>query len=203
MTIFCIGKNYSEHIREMGGKPDSSPVFFIKPETSLLLNNSPFPYPSFSNQIHYEIELVLRISSKAAIVKPEDAFRYFDGIGLGIDFTARDQQQKAKVEGNPWTLAKGFDHSAPISDFLPLSPEIDFQNINFHLNINNSCRQKGNSSTMIFSFEKIISYISEYITLRPGDIIFTGTPQGVGPVFKGDRLEGFIGEKKLLDFLIS
>jgi acylpyruvate hydrolase len=203
MKILCIGKNYLEHIKEMSGERPDEPVIFMKPDTALLKNNAPFYLPAFSNNIHYEVELILRICKEGKNIEEKFAHKYFDGIGLGIDFTARDLQQKAKEKGNPWTLAKGFNGSAPVSDFLPLTEFPDLKNINFSLGVNEEIKQKGNSSMMLFDFSQIISYISKFMTLKKGDIIFTGTPEGVGKVGIGDKLAGFIEQKKILEIEIK
>jgi 2-keto-4-pentenoate hydratase/2-oxohepta-3-ene-1,7-dioic acid hydratase in catechol pathway len=203
MKIIAIGRNYVEHIRELQNERPDEPVIFTKPDTALVRNNQPFYIPDFSIDIHYEVELVLRISKMGKNVHVRFASRYFDAIGLGIDFTARDIQSKAKEKGLPWALAKGFDGSAPVSDFYPVDRFRDTRDINFSLNVNGELRQKGNSGMMLFSFEEIIAYVSKYITLKEGDLIFTGTPKGVGPVKIGDRLAGFIEDDKVLDFEIK
>jgi acylpyruvate hydrolase len=203
MKILAVGRNYADHIKELGNERNEEPVIFSKPDTALLKNNAPFYYPDFSNNIHYEVELILRIGREGKNIDAKFAHKYFDGIGVGIDFTARDLQQKAKEKGLPWTLAKGFNGSAPVSEFLPLSDFTDLGNINFNLLINGEERQKGNSSQMIFSFNEIISYISGFILLKKGDIIFTGTPEGVGKINLGDKLEAFIENKKLLEVEIK
>ena len=203
MKIFAIGRNYVEHIRELNNETPDEPVIFTKPDTALVRNNQPFYYPAFSTDIHYEVELVLRICKTGKNVHEKFAPGYFDAIGLGIDFTARDIQTKAKDKGLPWTLAKGFDGSAPISEFLPIETFKDINNINFSLSVDKVVKQKGNSGLMIFNFNQIISYISRFITLRSGDILFTGTPKGVGPVKIGNKLEGYIEERKLLDIEVK
>ena len=203
MKIVAIGRNYAEHIAELKNEVPDEPVIFFKPDTAVLKNNEPFYFPEYSNDIHHEVELILRISREGKNIDPKFAPKYYDAIGLGIDFTARDLQAKAKAKGLPWTLAKGFNGSAPISDFLPLEQFPDLQNINFRLDVNGQTRQKGNSGMMLNTFDAIIAYISRFITLKKGDIIFTGTPAGVGPVTIGDRLEGYVEDKKLLDFEIK
>jgi acylpyruvate hydrolase len=203
MKIICIGRNYAEHAKELNNPVPSSPVFFMKPETSLLTRNRPFYFPDFSMDIHYETEIVLRICKVGKNISERFAHTYYDAIGLGIDFTARDLQQKAKENGLPWESAKAFDNSAPISAFIPITELQDIHNIEFTLLINGVLVQKGLASDMIFSYEKIISYISGFITLKMGDMIFTGTPAGIGPVKIGDRLEAFLGERKMLSFLIK
>ncbi len=203
MKIVAIGRNYAEHIAELNNEVPDEPVIFFKPDTAILRNNEPFYYPDYSQDIHHEAELILRISREGKNVERKFASKYFDAIGLGIDFTARDLQAKAKAKGLPWTLAKGFNGSAPVSDWLPLAEFPDLQNINFRLDVNGETRQNGNSKMMLNTFDDIIVYISRFITLKQGDIIFTGTPEGVGPVQIGDRLEGYVENKKLLDFEIK
>jgi len=202
MKIICIGRNYSEHIRELNSPVPDSPVFFLKPDTALLIRNRPFYYPSFSGNIHYEIELVLKICKTGKNIQEKFANSYYNEIGIGIDMTARDLQDIAKQKGLPWTLSKGFDQSAPLGAFLPKTVFQDENNISFHLDINGNTVQKGNSGEMIHPFHNIIYHISRFMTLRTGDLIFTGTPAGVGPVHPGDKLEGFIGDQKLLHCLI-
>jgi len=203
MKILAIGRNYAEHIAELKNETPDEPVIFFKPDTAILKNNDPFYYPDYSQDIHHEIELILRISKEGKNIGAAFASKYYDAIGLGVDFTARDLQTKAKNKGLPWTLAKGFNGSAPISEFLPLTDFTDLKNINFKLLVNGLEKQNGNSGMMLNTFDDMIAYMSRFITLKKGDIIFTGTPQGVGPVQIGDRLEGFIEDKKLLDFEIK
>lgn len=201
MRIFAIGRNYAEHIQELNNERPDEPVIFTKPDTALLRNGNPFYYPEFSRDIHHEVELVPRISREGKNIDEKFARKYFDAIGVGIDFTARDLQQKAKEKGLPWDIAKGFNGSAPISDrFIPVAEFANLKDINFSLTINGDVRQKGNTSLMIFSFEYIISYLSRFFTLRTGDLIFTGTPKGVGPVQTGDALSAYIENEKLLEF---
>ncbi|SFG30254.1 fumarylacetoacetate hydrolase family protein [Pontibacter chinhatensis] len=203
MKIVAIGRNYADHIAELKNEVPDEPVIFFKPDTAVLRNNEPFYYPEYTNDVHHEVELILRISREGKNIDPKFAHKYYDAIGLGIDFTARDLQAKAKAKGLPWTLAKGFNGSAPISEFMPLSEFPDLQNINFRLDVNGETRQQGNSKMMMNSFDDIIAYISKFITLKKGDVIFTGTPEGVGPVKIGDRLEGYVEDKKLLDFEVK
>ncbi|HEY0770569.1 MAG TPA: fumarylacetoacetate hydrolase family protein, partial [Sphingobacteriaceae bacterium] len=189
MRIFAIGRNYAEHIKELNNERPDEPVIFTKPDTAVIRNNGPFYYPEFSKDIHHEVELVLRISKEGKNIQDKFASKYYDAIGVGIDFTARDLQQKAKEKGLPWDIAKGFNGSAPVSDkFLLVSDFKDLKNINFSLSINGEVRQQGNTSLMLFNFDYIISYLSKFFTLRTGDLIFTGTPKGVGPVQTGDTL---------------
>jgi 2-keto-4-pentenoate hydratase/2-oxohepta-3-ene-1,7-dioic acid hydratase in catechol pathway len=203
MKILAIGRNYAEHIAELKNEVPDEPVIFFKPDTAILRNNEPFYFPDYSQDIHHEVELILRISREGKNIDRKFAHKYYDAIGLGIDFTARDLQAKAKAKGLPWTLAKGFNGSAPVSEFLPLDQFPDLQNISFRLDVNGETRQQGNSQMMLNTFDDIIAYISRFITLKKGDIIFTGTPAGVGPVQIGDRLEGYVEDKKLLDFEIK
>ncbi|MCK9202814.1 MAG: fumarylacetoacetate hydrolase family protein [Bacteroidales bacterium] len=203
MKIICIGRNYVDHIRELNHSIPSDPVFFLKPDTALLIRNRPFYYPAFTGNIHYEIELALKICKVGKNIQSKFAGNYYNEIGIGFDMTARDLQENAKQKGLPWTMAKGFDQSAPLGKFLPKSSFPDVTNIPFHLDLNGKTVQIGNSSMMIFSFSEIIVYISRFMTLHTGDIIFTGTPAGVGSVKQGDKLEGFIGDQKLLNCLIK
>ena len=204
MRIFAIGRNYAEHIKELNNERPDEPVIFTKPDTALLRNNAPFYYPDFSKDIHYEVELVLRICKEGKNVHEKYAEKYYDAIGVGIDFTARDLQQKAKEKGLPWDIAKGFNGSAPISEkFIPVADFKNLKEINFSLAINGGIRQEGSTSLMIFSFDYIISYLSRFFTLRTGDLIFTGTPKGVGPIQVGDTLSAFIENEKLLEFEVK
>ena len=203
MKIICIGRNYAAHIEELKNEKPGKPVVFLKPDTALLKAGAPFFYPDFSENIHHEVELVLKISKEGKYIQPQFAHRYFDEIGLGIDFTARDLQDQCKAKGLPWEIAKAFNGSAPIGDFKPVSSFADLQDIDFHLEINGELKQKGNTSLMLFDFATIISYVSQFFTLKKGDLIYTGTPAGVGPVKVGDRLTGFVGTEKMLDFEVK
>jgi acylpyruvate hydrolase len=203
MKIICIGRNYVDHIKELNNTIPSNPVFFLKPDTALLIRNRPFYYPLFSNEIHYEVELVLKICKAGKNIQKRFAPNYYDEIGIGLDLTARDIQDAAKQKGLPWAIAKGFDQSAPVGKFLPKSGFPDVKNIRFRLDLNGKTVQDGNSSLMMYDFDDIIFHISRYMTLRTGDYIFTGTPAGVGPVKLGDKLEAFIGDEKLLSCLIK
>lgn len=204
MKIICIGRNYAKHAKELNNPLPKEPVFFFKPDTSLLPKKQPFFIPNFSNDIHYETEIVIRINKVGKNIQENFASKYYDEIGLGIDFTARDLQQICKTEGLPWEKAKSFDCSAPIGQkFIPISQIADLENINFNLLINGEQRQVGNTSDMIFSFNSIIAYISKFVTLKIGDLIFTGTPEGVGPIKIDDHLEGFIENQKVLDLKIK
>ncbi|MDB4903052.1 MAG: 2-hydroxyhepta-2,4-diene,7-dioate isomerase [Mucilaginibacter sp.] len=203
MKIIAIGRNYAEHAKELNNPVPGVPVIFMKPETALLKENKPFYHPDFSEDIHHEIEIVLKISKEGKHISEKFANNYFEEIALGVDFTARDIQSRHKEKGLPWELAKAFDNSAPVSQFLPKSQFADLKNLNFKLDVNGQTRQVGNTSNMLFSFEYIISFVSKYITLKKGDLIFTGTPQGVAKVNIGDRLEGYIEDHKLLDFCVK
>jgi 2-keto-4-pentenoate hydratase/2-oxohepta-3-ene-1,7-dioic acid hydratase in catechol pathway len=202
MKIIAIGRNYAEHAKELNNPIPTVPVIFMKPDTAILKDNKPFYHPEFSADIHHEIELVLKISKEGKHIAQKFADSYFDEIGLGIDFTARDIQQKHKEKGLPWELAKAFDHSAPISKFIPKSTFKDLSNLNLRLNLNDNIVQEGNTKDLLFSFEHIISFVSQYITLKKGDLIFTGTPKGVSKVNIGDHLCGYLEDEKLLDFYI-
>ncbi len=198
MKIICIGRNYVAHAKELNNPLPEKPVFFMKPDTSLIIRNRPFFYPDFSTDIHYETELVLKIGKNGRHIEEKFANTYYDEIGIGIDFTARDIQQQQKEKGLPWEIAKAFDGAAPISSFVPIKKFTDPANIRFHLLKNGEKVQDGNSGLMIFSFDKIVSYVSRFVTLKMGDLIFTGTPAGVGPVQIGDVLEAFIENEKML-----
>ena len=201
MKIICIARNYSAHATEMNNPRPVQPVFFLKPDSSLLLNNRPFFYPDFSTDIQYETEVVIKISRLGKNISTRFAGRYFNEVALGIDFTARDLQRKCIGEGLPWEIAKGFDQAAVLSRFINKN-EMPV-NIVFHLDVNGKTVQQGNTADMLFSFNELISYLSGYMTLKIGDLIYTGTPAGVGTVKINDRLEGYIGEKKMLDFIIK
>ena len=205
MKIIAVGWNYQSHNAEMAQqKLPKAPVVFTMPETSLLKDGKPFFLPQFSNRIEYETELVFHISRLGKNIAPKFAYRYYDAVTVGIDFTARDIQAEARRTGNPWDISKGFDYSAPIGRFVPLPempPKAD--NIEFSMRLNGVPAQQGNSRDMIFSIDRIIAYVSQFYTLKIGDIIFTGTPAGVGPVKIGDHIEGFIGDTRVLDFFVK
>ncbi len=203
MKIICIGRNYAEHIKELNNPVPASPVFFLKPDTALLIRNRPFYYPSFSGNIHHEVELVLKVSKAGKNIDRKFAGNYFDEIGIGLDLTARDLQDEAKAKGLPWALAKGFDHSAPVSGFVPKTRFPDMKNIRFRLDLNGNTVQNGNSGMMLYGLDAIIESISTFMTLRTGDLIFTGTPAGVGPIRRGDRLEAWLEEEKMLSCLVK
>lgn len=204
MKIFAIGRNYVEHIQELNNERPDEPVVFTKPDTAILRNNAPFYLPDFSKDIHHEVELVLRVCKEGKNIEEKFGHKYFDAIGLGIDFTARDLQQKAKEKGLPWDIAKGFNGSAPMSDkFIPVREFKNLKDINFSLQIDSELKQKGNTSLMLFSFDYIIAYLSKFFTLRTGDLIFTGTPKGVSAVKVGNVLSGYIENEKLLEFEVK
>lgn len=203
MKVIAIGRNYSEHIKELNNETPDKPVIFLKPDTAILKQNKPFYYPEFSSDIHYEVELVIKISKEGKHIAKKFASKYYEEIGLGIDFTARDLQTQLKEKGLPWELAKSFDNSAPVSEFIPISAFEDLKNLNFSLKINEEIKQTGNTKDMLHYFDDIISFVSEYITLKKGDLIFTGTPSGVGKINIGDRLTGFIEDKMMLNFEIK
>ena len=202
MKIICIGRNYAQHIEEMGNDiRKGGPVFFLKPDTALLRNNDPFYIPNFSQQVDYECELVVRIDRLGKCIDRRFAHRYYDFVGLGIDFTARDLQRRAVAEGLPWTTAKGFDRSAALSpEFLPLAELGDIKNLHFELTVDGEVRQRGCTADMLFGVDEIVEYVSQFMTLRTGDLIFTGTPAGVGPVSKGNNLKATLEGRLLLDF---
>lgn len=203
MKIICIGRNYVKHIEELNSERPDEPVIFLKPDSSILRKNRPFFIPDFSNDLHHEVELVLKIDKVGKSISRKFASRYYSSVGLGIDFTARDLQNKLKDKGLPWEKSKAFDFSAAIStDFIPLD-ELNANNIRFRLDINGETRQTGDSSHMIFPFDELIEHISKFFTLKTGDLIYTGTPAGVSTVKINDRLEGYIEDRKMFDFLIK
>jgi 2-keto-4-pentenoate hydratase/2-oxohepta-3-ene-1,7-dioic acid hydratase in catechol pathway len=202
MKIICIGRNYAEHAKELNNPLPTKPVFFMKPDSALLLNNNPFFLPAFSNEIHYEAEIVLKVSRLGKNIQPKFASRYYHSIGIGIDFTARDLQDIAKKAGHPWEIAKAFDQSAVINKFISIEDVPEPGAIHFNLDVNGNRVQTGNTRDMIFAFDEIIAYVSTFITLKTGDLIFTGTPSGVGPVKKDDHLVASIEGNILLDFYI-
>ncbi|MEZ4966765.1 MAG: fumarylacetoacetate hydrolase family protein [Saprospiraceae bacterium] len=202
MKIFCIGRNYVDHAKELNNPVPSEPLVFMKPPTALLVNNKHFYYPDFTKDLHYEGEIVLRVCKNGRSVEPEFASGYYDAVAFGIDFTARDLQDKLKSKGQPWEIAKGFDRSAPVSRFIPLS-ELPNEDIHFQLKRNGEVVQDGHTRDLIFSFDTLICHISKYFTLHKGDFIFTGTPAGVGPVQIGDLLEGYIEGREMLKCAIK
>ena len=198
MKIICIGRNYVNHIAELNNERPDEPVIFLKPDTAILPKKTPFVIPEFSNEIHYEIEILVKINKVGKYINAKFAHKYYDEIGLGIDFTARDVQNKLKEKGLPWEKAKAFDGSAIIGDFLPKNNFSSTENITFELKNNGTTVQKGNTSRMLWKIDEIVSYVSQYFTLKKGDIIFTGTPEGVAKVNPNDYLEGFIQNKRVL-----
>lgn len=198
MKIICIGRNYVDHIKELDNEKPTEPVVFLKPDSAILLKQHPFVIPEFSNDVHHEIEIVVKINKVGKYIEPKFAPNYYDEIGLGIDFTARDLQTKLKEKGLPWEKSKAFDGSAVIGDFLSKKDFSSLENINFELHSNNVVVQKGNTSLMIWKIDEIIAHVSQYFTLKKGDIIFTGTPSGVAAVKPNDILEGYIEQTKLL-----
>ena len=203
MKIFCIGRNYAKHAKELGNDIPSEPMIFMKPPTALLIKDKPFYYPDFSDNIHYECEIVVRIGKNGKNIKERFAKNYIKEIGLGIDFTARDLQDKLKAKGHPWEIAKGFNGSAVISSFIPIDNFKDVNDIDFHLTKNEEKVQIGNTKDMIFNIEKLIVHISKYFLIHQGDYIYTGTPAGVGEVKIGDKLEGFIEDEKMFQCRIK
>ncbi len=203
MKIFAIGRNYTDHAKEMKSEVPKEPVFFLKPESALIKNNKPFFYPGFSKEIHYELELVVRFNRLGKNIDKKFSHRYYDGVALGIDLTARDLQRKAKEKGLPWEVSKAFDGSAPISDFIPVDQLADIQDLNIRLEKNGEVVQEVNTKDMIFPVDQLVEHVSRFITIKIGDLMFTGTPSGVGPVKIGDRLTAFLEDWKMLDFEIK
>ena len=203
MKIICIGRNYAEHAKELNNNIPTEPIIFLKPKTALIVDGKALYYPEFTNDLQYECELVVRMSKNGKYIQEKFARKYYNAMSLGIDFTARDIQRKQKELGLPWEIAKSFDNSAAIGKFISKSEVDDIQNINFHLDINQNRVQQGNTKDMIYSVDRIISYISRFFTLKIGDLIFTGTPAGIGPVSINDHLQGYIEERKLLDFRVK
>lgn len=200
MKIIAIGRNYSAHAKELNNEVPTKPIIFLKPDTAILKDNKPFYLPYFSSDIHYELEVVLKICKEGKHIAEKFAANYYNEIGLGIDFTARDIQAEHKAKGLPWELAKAFDHSAVISNFLPKTDFANLNDLHFELQINKETRQKGHTANLLFSFNYIIAFVSQYITLKKGDLIFTGTPEGVGQVKQGDQLEAWLEGKQLINF---
>jgi 2-keto-4-pentenoate hydratase/2-oxohepta-3-ene-1,7-dioic acid hydratase in catechol pathway len=200
MKIIAIGRNYSAHAKELNNEVPTKPIIFLKPDTAILKDNKPFYLPDFSSDIHYELEVVLKICKEGKHIAEKFAANYYNEIGLGIDFTARDIQAEHKAKGLPWELAKAFDHSAVISNFLPKTDFANLNDLHFELQINKETRQKGHTANLLFSFNYIIAFVSQYITLKKGDLIFTGTPEGVGQVKQGDQLEAWLEGKQLINF---
>lgn len=203
MKIICIGRNYADHAKELGNEIPDEPIIFMKPKSALLQAHTPFYYPEFTNELHYECELVLRVSKNGKYIQERHAGNYYNGVTVGIDFTARDIQDECKKKGLPWEKAKAFDNSAAVGKFIDITPDLNKKNINFSLKKSKELVQKGNSKDMIFSFDSIISHISNYFSLNIGDLIFTGTPAGVGECVVGDELEALLEDKCLLNFEIK
>ena len=198
MKIFGVGRNYQEHAKELGNSTPTEPIIFTKPETALLKGNAPFYYPEFSKDIHYEVELVIKIAKEGKNINARFADKYIESVAVGIDFTARDLQQKLKVGGLPWDIAKGFNGSAPVSEFISMDQIADINKLTFSLQKNGIQVQKGVPTDMVFTFGELIAYISRFFTFKKGDLIYTGTPSGVGPVQIGDVLEAYLGDEKML-----
>ena len=203
MKIICIGRNYANHIAELQNERPDEPVIFLKPDSAVLPDKAPFVIPDFSSDIHHEIEVIVKINKLGKYIDPKFAHKYYDEIGLGIDFTARDVQNKLKEKGLPWEKAKAFDGSAIIGDFIPKNEFSSIENITFELTNNGQTVQKGNTVNMLWKIDEIIAYVSQFFTLKKGDIIFTGTPEGVAKVAPNDILEGFIENKKVLRLQIK
>lgn len=205
MKIFCVGRNYADHAKELGNTIDTEePIIFLKPKSALLGKNVPFHYPSFTNELHYECEMVLRICKNGKYIQEKDAYKYYDALSTGIDFTARDLQKELKNKGLPWEKSKAFDDSAVIGKWLEFLPNKKLQDpFQFSLKKNNTIVQQGNTADMIFSFDKILAHISIYFSINIGDVIFTGTPAGVGECIVGDVLEAFIEQEKMLEITIE
>lgn len=202
MKIICIGRNYADHAKELKNEIPAEPVFFLKPDTALLKDNEPFYLPEFTTDLHYECEVVVKIAKVGKNIQEKFAHKYYEQISLGIDFTARDLQSKCKEKGLPWEMAKAFDNSAPLSSVFIDKKNVNLNDLKFHLDINGTTVQKGTTNYWIFHIDQVIAYVSRFMTLKTGDLIFTGTPAGVGPVAIGDRLEGYIGDQKMFDFEI-
>jgi len=203
VKIICIGRNYSDHIKELSNERPTEPVIFIKPDSSIIAKNQNFIIPAFSDEIHHEVELVVKINKVGKYIDESFSNKYYNQIGLGIDFTARDIQNKLKDKGHPWEKSKAFDNSCMVGDFIKVEEIENISNINFELKKNSSIVQSGNSSNMLWKIDEIISYVSQYFTLKIGDLIFTGTPSGVSKVISGDLLEGFINSKKMFSLKIK
>jgi len=203
MKIICIGRNYVDHAKELNNPIPKEPVFFLKPDTALLPKKNPFVYPSFSKNVQYEVEVVLKINRLGKHIEEKFAHKYYNEIAVGVDFTARDIQQQCKEKGLPWEKAKAFDGSAPMSKFVSINEYNDINNLDFSLQLNSEVKQQGNTKDMLFNFDQIVSYVSKFFTLKIGDIIFTGTPAGVGPVQINDKVECFIENKKMLSFNVK
>lgn len=202
MKIICIGRNYADHAKELKNDVPTEPVIFMKPKSALLLPDKPLYYPEFTDDLHYECEVVVRINKNGKFIQERFAHKYYADFTVGIDFTARDIQNDLKKKGLPWEIAKAFDGSAVVGTFLPITNGYNLNDLNFSLNLNETTVQKGNTKDMLFSVDRIIAYVSKYFTLNIGDLIFTGTPAGVGPVMVNDQLEAFVEGQKLLEMHI-
>lgn len=203
MKIICVGRNYTEHAKELNNEVPSEPVLFMKPKNALVVPEKPVYYPEFTDDLHYECEVVIKICKNGRFIDERSARKYYNEMTVGIDFTARDLQQQLKQKGLPWEIAKAFDASAPVGNFVPIAETVNVRDLDFELKLNGTTVQKGNTKDMIFHINRIIAYASRYFTLNIGDLIFTGTPAGVGPVTVYDRLEGFLQGEKLLDVTIQ
>ncbi len=203
MKLICIGRNYTDHIKELQNERPTDPVVFLKPDTSILLKKQPFFIPDFSDDVHHEVELLVKIKKVGKYIDKKFAHKYYDEVGLGIDFTARDLQAKLKAKGLPWEKAKAFDGAAVIGKWLPKTEFEDINNINFRLERNNEVVQNGNTQLMLWKVDEIIEYVSKYFTLKIGDIIFTGTPSGVGKVFANDQLTGYLENHELFSIKVK
>lgn len=201
MKIICIGRNYINHALELNNPVPKEPIFFMKPDTALLPKGNPFVYPSFSKDVHYEVEIVVKINRLGKHIEEKFAHKYYNEIGIGVDFTARDVQQQCKEKGLPWEKAKAFDGSTPTSQFISFDGAIN--DINFSLQINGEIKQVGNTKNMIFNINQLVAYVSQFVTLKIGDLIYTGTPEGVGPIHINDKVECFIEDKKMLEFNVK
>jgi len=203
MKIICIGRNYADHAKELNNPVPAEPVFFLKPDTALLPKNNPFVYPSFSKNVHHEVEIAIKINRLGKHIEEKFAHKYYNEIAVGVDFTARDLQQACKEKGLPWEKAKAFDGSAPTSKFVSITQFKDINKLNFKITINGALKQEGNTSNMLFNFNQIIAYVSQFFTLKIGDIIYTGTPSGVGPIAINDKIKCFIEDEEMLSFNVK
>lgn len=203
MKLICIGQNYAAHVKELNSKPTKEPLFFLKPDSAILLSQHPFVIPEFSKEVHYEVEVLVKINKLGKYIQPKFAHTYYDKIGLGIDFTARDLQRECKEKGLPWEKAKGFDGAAVIGKWISKKDVEDVQNLEFSLKKNNEVVQEGNTTNMIYKIDEIIAYVSQFMTLKIGDILFTGTPEGVGPVAIDDKLTGFLSGEQMFSINIK
>lgn len=203
MKIICIGRNYVDHAKELNNPVPKEPVFFMKPDTALLPKNNPFVYPSFSKDVHHEVEIVIKINRLGKHIEERFAHKYYNEIAVGVDFTARDIQQQCKEKGLPWEKAKAFDGSAPTSSFINIKEFEDVNSLNFSLQVNGENRQVGNTKDMLFNFDQIIAYVSQFVTLKMGDLIYTGTPAGVSAIKMNDKVSCFIEDKKMLSFNVK